>query len=74
VAEAARRLGLVATGVSASPLRGPKGNREFFLRLEPASPADAGTLAAPDTTAALETTLAAALEAAWAGDVPGRVR
>ena len=33
VADAARALGLSPVGVVASPLRGPKGNREFFLHL-----------------------------------------
>ena len=33
VAAAARALGLSPVGVVASPLRGPKGNREFFLHL-----------------------------------------
>lgn len=31
IAEAARESGLEAAGVMASPLKGPKGNREFFL-------------------------------------------
>jgi 23S rRNA (cytidine1920-2'-O)/16S rRNA (cytidine1409-2'-O)-methyltransferase len=33
VAAAAGRLGLAVAGVAPSPLRGPKGNREFFLLL-----------------------------------------
>lgn len=33
VIEAARELGLVATGLTASPLVGPAGNREFLLEL-----------------------------------------
>jgi 23S rRNA (cytidine1920-2'-O)/16S rRNA (cytidine1409-2'-O)-methyltransferase len=31
--------GLAPQGVVASPLRGPKGNREFFLHLRPGAPA-----------------------------------
>jgi 23S rRNA (cytidine1920-2'-O)/16S rRNA (cytidine1409-2'-O)-methyltransferase len=34
VVEAARRLGWTTTGVAASPLPGPKGNVEFFCRME----------------------------------------
>ena len=41
VAGAGRALGLRAVGVVASPLRGPKGNREFFLHLAPGVPGEA---------------------------------
>ncbi len=34
VVEAARGLGLACVGLVASPLRGPAGNREFFLALQ----------------------------------------
>jgi 23S rRNA (cytidine1920-2'-O)/16S rRNA (cytidine1409-2'-O)-methyltransferase len=50
--------GLAVRGVTASPLRGAKGNREFFLHLRTAGPA----LPPP--------ALAAALEAALAGPAP----
>lgn len=39
VAEAADSLGLKPQGLMASPLKGPKGNREFFLYLEKGAPA-----------------------------------
>jgi 23S rRNA (cytidine1920-2'-O)/16S rRNA (cytidine1409-2'-O)-methyltransferase len=38
VAAAARGLGLAVAGVIASPLRGPKGNREFFVWLSTEGP------------------------------------
>jgi 23S rRNA (cytidine1920-2'-O)/16S rRNA (cytidine1409-2'-O)-methyltransferase len=38
--EFARARGWGVRGVTASPLRGPKGNREFFLHLTAAGPAD----------------------------------
>jgi len=38
IAASARVLGLAVCGVVASPLRGPKGNREFFLHLRKGAP------------------------------------
>jgi len=45
VAAAARELGLEACGLTASPIRGAKGNREFLLRLRREPGWDATTLA-----------------------------
>jgi 23S rRNA (cytidine1920-2'-O)/16S rRNA (cytidine1409-2'-O)-methyltransferase len=58
VAGAARALGLRAVGVVASPLRGPKGNREFFLHLVARVPGEAP---GPEADAAEAARLAAAV-------------
>ncbi|MFQ6673052.1 MAG: SAM-dependent methyltransferase, partial [Candidatus Tectimicrobiota bacterium] len=53
VAEATQAHGLTVSGLMPSPLRGPKGNREFFLNA--VKGADAGL---PDLEAAVEAVVA----------------
>jgi 23S rRNA (cytidine1920-2'-O)/16S rRNA (cytidine1409-2'-O)-methyltransferase len=63
VAEAARSLGLEVGGVSRSPLRGPKGNREFFLQLWQLGPGRVPERGVSEATFAAALAAAVSLEA-----------